>query len=64
MDGEVKVTVRGYEVQESVGVTPDELLEVALELQDDIGMRLADLGVTCTHGHVSLEFDGKKADTE
>jgi hypothetical protein len=64
MDDEVKITVRGYKVQGSSGVSSDELLETAFELQSDIGSCLADLGFSCTHGHVDLEFGKAKASTE
>lgn len=36
----------------------DILDEVASNLASDIGMRLADLGASCSHGKVTIHLDG------
>lgn len=63
--GETPVTVRvvGFTV---AGPTLDrhELREVAHELRDAIGSRLATLGYSCTHGGVSLEVGGVEVNTD
>lgn len=59
----VELLVAGYTV---AGPTLDraELLEVAHELRHDIGIELATLGYSCTHGRVSLTVGGVTVTTD
>ena len=58
-----EITVTGFTIS-SFQADDDELEDIAYGIASGIGMELANLGRSVTHGEVTIRIDGRTASTD